>query len=371
MSDSDRSADAQRAELAAAFDRSLDPLEEFEATFEQRDIDPFRLFELDVLETKDLGRRTLNGYYRTFRDWREFMDEQCRHPACPNEQHVKAFAWFQMDEKGNAASTVTNKFQQLNTAYKYWQDDPAFPHPQDYNPFQLARSKLDLSDDGKKEPPRLAIEDLREVLDEVTHVRDRAVIACQLKLGLRATELCNIKLSEVTIENAELQRHYPEMGTHSALTDIENAVYIPHDRDGNKSRRPRLLPLDEELRRVLLRYLLTRPDTGAEWFFLSHTTYAQMHREYIADIWEDAFHPEYEESEDHAAVTSHFGRHRFTTYWRVEQDLNRELIKYMRGDTAGAGNIEERGAIDDYIHTYYEDIEQIYRESIYKLNILI
>lgn len=369
MSDPKQSTDIQRAELAAAFGRNLDPLEEFEATFRQRDIDPFVLFEGDVLDTKDLGRRTLNGYHRTFRDWREFMDGQGRHPACPNEEHVKEFVRFQMDGRGNAASTVTNKLQRLNTTYKYWQDDPAFPHPQDYNPFQLARSKLDLSDDGKKEPPRLTIEDLRGVLADVTHVRNRAVIACQLKLGLRATELCNIKLSEITVENVELQRHYPEMGTHSALADVKNTVYIPHDRDGNKSRRPRLLPLDDELRRALLRYLLTRPDTGSEWLFLSHTTYAQMHREYIADIWEDAFHPEYEETEEHAAVTSHFGRHRFTTYWRVERGLNRELIKYMRGDTAGAGNIEERGAIDEYIHTYYEDIEPAYRENIYKLHI--
>ncbi|WP_420182437.1 tyrosine-type recombinase/integrase [Haloarcula sp. KBTZ06] len=369
MSDPRQSTDTQRAELAAAFGRDLDPLEEFQATFRQRDIDPFLLFEADVLETKDLGRRTLDGYHSTFRDWREFMDAQGRHPACPNEEHVKAFARFEMDEKGNAASTVTNKFQRLNTAYKYWQDDPAFPHPQDYNPFQLARSKLDLSDDGKKEPPRLPVEKLREVLSDVNHVRDRAVIACQLKLGLRATELCNIKLSEVTIENAELNRHYPEMGTHSALEEIQNAVYIPHDRDGNKSQRPRLLPLDDEIRRVLLRYLLTRPDNGSEWLFLSHTTYAQMHRDYVADIWEEAFQPEYDESENHAAVTSHFGRHRFTTYWRVERDLNRELIKYMRGDTAGAGNIQERGAIDEYIHTYYEDIEPTYRKNIYKLSV--
>lgn len=369
MSDSDRSADAQRAELAAAFGRTLDPLEEFEATFQQRNIDPFELFESDVLETRDLGNRTLKGYYRTFHGWQEFMAKQGRHPACPNEEHVKAFARFEMDEKGNAASTVANKFQRLNTAYKYWQDDPAFPHPQDYNPFQLARSKLDLSDDGKKEPPRLTIEELRDILDDVNHVRDRAVITSQLKLGLRATELCNIKLSEITIENTELQRHYPEMGTHSALDDIENAVYIPHDREGNKSRRPRVLPLDDELRRALLRYLLVRPDTGTEWLFLSHTTYSQMHREFVADIWEDAFQPEYDETEKHAAITSHFGRHRFTTYWRVEKDVNRELVKYLRGDTPGAGNIEERGAIDEYIHTYYQDIESIYRESIYKFNI--
>jgi len=369
MSDSNPSPESQRAELAAAFDRTLDPLEEFDPVFRQQDIDPFVLFESDVLDTRELGRRTLQNYYRTFRDWQEFMRSEGRHPACPSEEHVKAFARFEMDEKGNAAATVQNKFQQLNSTYKYWQDDPAFPHPQDYNPFQLARSKLDLSSEEKKEPPRIPVSKLREILADVTHVRDRAVVACQLKLGLRATELCNIKLSEVTIENTELQRHYPDMGTHSALEGIRNAVYVPHDREGNKSRRPRVLPLDDELRRVLLRYLLTRPDTGDEWLFLSHTTYSQMHRDFIVDIWKAAFHPEYEETDQHKAVTSHFGRHRFTTYWRVEQDLNRELIKYMRGDTPGAGNIENRGAIDDYIHTYYEDIEQTYRESIFKLNI--
>jgi integrase/recombinase XerD len=183
-----------------------------------------------------------------------------------------------------------------------------------------------------------------------------------LKLGLRATELCNIQLSEVTIENAELQRHYPELGTHSVLEGVDNAIYIPHDREGNKSRRPRILPHDDEMRRMLLRYLLDRPDRESEWLFLSDTTYAQMHREYITDIWEDAFHPEYEESEDHTAITSHFGRHRFTMHWRVEHDLNRELVKYMPGDTAGSGDIKERGAIDEYVHTYLKDIERLYLE---------
>ncbi len=29
--------------------------------------------------------------------------------------------------------------------------------------------------------------------------------------------------------------------------------------------------------------------------------------------------------------------------------------------------MEEMGAIDEYIHTYYEDVEPIYREGIYEL----
>lgn len=369
MTDTDPEPETQRAELAAAFGQNLDPLAEYETTFKHADVDPFTLFEADILATKDLSERTLEGYESTFAQWRDFMNSEDRHPACPGEEHVKRFARHEMEEKENTAATVVNKFNQLNKAYKYWQDDPAFPHPQDYNPFQLAKSKLDLTDDESKEPPRIPVSELQEMLSNVTHIRDRAVIATQLKLGLRATEVCNLKISEVSIENAELRKHYPEMGTHPAIADAENVVYVPHDREGNKSQRPRALPLDDEMRRVLLQYLLIRPDTGSDWLFLSQTTYAQMHREYVADIWSGAFHPEYQETDDHRGVTSHFGRHRFTTYWRVERDVNRELIKYMRGDTPGSGDIETRGAIDEYIHTYYEDIEELYRENIYKLGV--
>lgn len=70
-----------------------------------------------------------------------------------------------------------------------------------------------------------------------------------------------------------------------------------------------------------------------------------MTKQGVNEIWKSAFQPEYAETEDYRGITSHFGRHRFTTYWRVEQDLNRELIKYMRGDTAGSANLKDRGAI--------------------------
>ncbi|MFB6310159.1 MAG: tyrosine-type recombinase/integrase [Salinirussus sp.] len=365
----DNDADAQRAEIAAAFGQDLDPLAEYKTAFERMDADPFDLFLADVMSTKDRSERTLDGYVRTFRQWRAFMAERDRHPACPSEGHVKAFIRRELEERDNRPATIKNKLHRLNRVYRYWQDDPAFPHPQDYNPIKLAKSKMDFSEKAKKEPPRIPIEDLRNILAEVTHIRDRAIIVTQLKLGLRATEVCNLKLSEVCIENVEARRHYPEMCTYPALEDHQNAVYIPHHREGNKSKRPRMLPLDDEMRRVLLRYLLIRPATDAPWVFLSKNTYGQLHRESVSDVWADAFHPEYEETERHAAVSSHFGRHRFTTYWQVEKEASRELVKYMRGDTAGSADFRERGAIDEYIHTYYEDIETLYRENIYKLGV--
>lgn len=360
---------AQRAELSESFDKDLDPLTEFEATFQQTDVDPFALFQAEVLSARDITDRTVNGYEIVFRQWRRFMAEQDRHPACPNADHVKAFARYELDTKNNQPATVKEKLRKLNTTYTYWQDDPAFPHPHDYNPISLGMSTVQFAETEQKELPRISKPELRDIVADITHLRDRAIVVLQLKLGLRATEVCNLTLADIDIQYPDIHESYPELGSNPRLTGRENVLYVPHDRKGNKSRRPRLLPLDDEVQQVLQRYLLVRPDTGEPWVFLSQTNHTQLTKQGILEPWKAAFHPAYTETETHRAVTSHYGRHFFTTYWRVEVGLNRELIKYMRGDTPGSASIEDRGAIDEYIHTYYADIEETYRANIFSLDL--
>ncbi|MFN1126561.1 tyrosine-type recombinase/integrase, partial [Halobacterium salinarum] len=186
-----------RQELADAFGRELDPLAQFEETFIETEIDPFELYEENRLASKDLSDSTVEEYRRSFRQWREFMDQQGRHPACPNESHITGFIKYHRDERGNSVGTIKNRLMYLNQAYQYWQDDAAFPHPQDYNPIDLAKATADLTHEGPKEPPRLSVDELRGKVEEITHIRDRAIVLMQLKLGLRATEVCNIKLSEI------------------------------------------------------------------------------------------------------------------------------------------------------------------------------
>lgn len=297
------------------------------------------------------------------------MADRGRHPACPHEDHVKRFVRRELDEKGNSRRTAKKKLWELNKIYKYWQSGAEFPHPTDYNPFQIAKKKLSLSTKRVKEPPRIPVDRLQDIVEDIDHIQDRAFIVGQLKLGLRASEMANIKISELNITNSEVEKHYPEMGSSAHVSGIGNAVYIPHDREGNKSERPRILPIDEELRRLWMNYLLIRPDNDEPWLFLSRANNTQVDSEAINDAWKRHFRPEYEETQQHRAVSSHYGRHRFTTFWRVEQDVNRELIKYMRGDTSAGGIADPAGGIDHYIHSYYEDIEPLYRKRIYKLGV--
>lgn len=368
-SETETTVDEQRAALAGAFGRELDPLAEFAETFDAAGFDAFGMFMSERIEPRDLTDHTRETYRRTWRQWSTFMHGEGRHPACPSEAHVKRFIAHLRDAEGNHPRTINMKLQKLGSAFEYWQEDAAFPHKQDYNPITAAKEKVNLDAPATKEPPRLPIDDLRRVLADVTHIRERALITIQLKLGLRAGETANIQLADVDIRNAELREHYPELGSNTMLDGRENAVCIPQDRAGNKSKRPRVLPLDDETRRVFLRYLLARPDVDEPWLFLSPERNEQLRPRDVNDVWKAHFQPEYAETDEHRAITSHFGRHRFTTFWRVEQDVSRELVKYMRGDKAGAGVGEDRGGIDHYLHTYFEDIEDLYRENIYRLGV--
>ncbi|RBI63625.1 site-specific integrase [halophilic archaeon] len=357
--------------VADAFGKTTDPLAEFEETFNELDIDPFIPFIEDVLFSKNLHSDTRRNYRSVFGDWREHMQSEGRSPACPSDEHVVRFIEWQSSPDGadNHPRTVKGKLRKLNRAYEYWQDSAAFPHPQDYNPFTLARNKVNLAVPDGKQHRRIPVEELREMVRGVTHLRNRAIICFQFKLGLRAGEVANIQLADIAMENAEIQRHYPEIAAEDRLAGRSNAIYIPpgDERPGNKSGRARMLPLDDELRRLLVRYLLVRPENDEPWLFLSETSHTQMDHKGVNSVWKKELYPEYAETEEYRPVTSHFGRHRFSTWWRVEQEVNRELVKYMRGDSVEKGSMKE--PIDSYLHTYYEDIEQLYREKIYRLGI--
>ena len=357
-----------RAEVASAFGGDLDPLAAYASTFEKLDIDPFELFRSEALAPEDLSPKTLVKYDRLFGQWQEVMAREGRHPACPSDYHVKAFVDYCIRVRGNQPDTARSKLFRMNKIFRYWQQDPVFPHTEAYNPFLLVLSTYDLSRPPTKKPPRLSISELADVIGRIKDVRDRTVVVAQLKLGLRGSELANLRIDELHIDDAEIRGGYPNLGTTSRLDGRPNAVYIPsrYERTGNKSRRPRVLPVDAELRKLLELYLLTRPDSGHPWVFQSKTSHTQLNAEGVNDIWTNAFHPAYAESERYRAVTSHYGRHRFTTYWTVEQEVNRELVKYMRGDRV-EGELADREAVDDYTHTYYEDIEPIYRDRIFRV----
>jgi integrase/recombinase XerD len=369
MNDDDGPVD-RKASIADAFDRTTDPLAPHAPLFEDLGVDPFAPFFDDVAEPRNLTAKTKREFRRVIDQWTAHMQRSGRHPACPNETHVRGFVHYCCEKRDNQPDTVRAKLHRLDAVYHFWQQDPAFPHPSTYDPFELVLSKLELTRPPRKEPPRLSIEELGDYLRALTHIRDRAVVLAQLKLGLRAGELCNLQLSDITIDDTALETAYPSVGTHTLLDGRSNAVCIPsrYERSGNKSGRPRVIPLDRELRETLVDLLVTRPNTGAETVFYTKSTHNPLDTEAVRRLWANHFQDDYPETKTNRAVTSHYGRHRFTTHWVVDRAWNRELVKYMRGDRID-GTETDREPIDSYVHTYYEDIESRYRAEIYKFGL--
>lgn len=362
----------KRRDIADAFDKDLDPLSKFEATFIEHELEPFDAALEDLIDFETTPESTRDNYTVPIGQWKEYMEREGRHPACPAEKHVTGFIRYLREERGNIDNTVKPKIRHLNRVFKYWQSDAAFPHDDAFNPFGKILNKDHFSEEESKDPPRVPVPELREKLQEVNHWRDRAVIMTGLKLGLRASEVCNIKISEVNIQHQELNDHYGEMGSHRRVKDRPNSVYIPPDRELNKSNVPRVLPLDDELRLQLIEYLLVRPDNGKPWVFLSPTRHNQMNNSKVNEIWKKYFHPEYkfEDDDQYDSITSHFGRHRFTTYFRTERGWQEELIEYMLGHEGSYdGDTSDSQSLATYIHAYYEDIQDKYINEIYKFGL--
>lgn len=51
----------------------------------------------------------------------------------------------------------------------------------------------------------------------------------------------------------------------------------------------------------------------------------------------------------------------------VQSPIEKAYVNYMRGDKDGGDFGKSREAVYEYVHSFYEDIEDIYRDNIFQL----
>lgn len=364
----DNSSDSREV-YAEAFNRETDPLKQYSDTFFELP-DPYEYFISHVLENnKNVNSdKSFREYRRTWRQWSNYMEPTDRHPACPSPEHVSGFIEWRRDIHQNSRRTIQGKLNRLNRAYEHWQAESIFPHHTDYNPIELARDRTDLGTNNKKPFPNPSLEKLQSEFSAIENIRNRTLIGMQLKQGCRRGEVSNMQIQDVHIDHSELLDTYSELGTSPALDGVSNAIHIPTDRPGNKSSNPRLLPIDEELRWLIIQHLTTRPKIGKPWVFLSETSFSQIDPDSINRIWKKELRPQFGPTDKNKGITSHFGRHWFSSHWRLNVGLDRERVQYMRGDRIAPMD-DFPDAIDDYLHPNFDHIESVYRNQIFKLNL--
>jgi integrase/recombinase XerD len=341
----------------------------------------FDYYEHEVLNNRRLKQRTKDHHRRAYRDWQEWMcANSTRHPTLPSVKNVTD--WMTEMCKSMDEGAALDKVNHVKKVYEWLQGKPAFKHPTHYNPFILAKEERELRESEPDDYPKLVLEDIIEQVESIKHIGERAATVFQLKTGIRSSELANIRFEELHLSNADVRahfdgrdgQHHEAMGSHDQLDGYANAVYIPPD-DGaehekNKRTRPTLIPLDKETQRVMIDWLLIRPDNGDPHVFLTQKG-KPLERNSLRHVWTKHWHPQYkyENDDKFRSISPHYARHWFSTWFRVTANMPELWVQYLRGDKTGYELKSGRAAIHRYIHMYYEDVEEAYRNSVFKLGI--
>ncbi|MFW5929882.1 MAG: tyrosine-type recombinase/integrase [Halobacteriota archaeon] len=306
---------------------------------------------VDDMRAYGKSKSTVYEYERVLRDYEEEIDVSV---ADADRRDCMAYVET-LRGRGLSPSSIATYASYLHRFYSY--ADRVDEYPVDSNPMALVNEHLTESIDKNPRRRELDVEDVRGFLATVHHPRDRCMLLTLFKTGVRAGELTNLRLEDVSLDGLD-----DELGIGGAVSR-RDTLLVRSDVPGNKRVRDTRIPVDDELRRELARWLRVRPERGPHVFvslspsgdggLTSESVSAAMRRYTEPHGWWDA------EADMTENVTPHYCRHFFTTYMR-DASGDDALVKYLRGDVGG-------DAIDTYTHQWGDRVREKYERHIYSL----
>ena len=338
--------------------------------------DPIAYY-LQDMEMHGRAERTCDSYERVLRDFEDYLGDPERNPfdttVPPAEAtHRDCMGWVHSLRGDLADGTVAIYAATVHRFYAYMTQVGVF----EANPMTLVTEEMDESVD--KDPARreLGVPAMCRFVASIAHPLHRALIVALLKTGVRVGELCNLDLRDLRLIDHGLRGY--DLTGRPQLDGREDALYVDsapsrgeayngeERTESNKRKRATIVPIDDELRRELRRWLAVRPDANspADPLFLSTaggwgerlTAASVRHhvRRYAEEMgWYETGAGVGEN------VTPHYFRHFFTTHMR-DRTGDRGIVKYLRGDVAD-------DIIDTYTHNWGDRVRETYEEHVYRL----
>jgi integrase len=321
---------------------------------------------LEDMEQHGRSQRTIDAYSRVLRDFEQYINERSN-TTPPEASYRDCTAWINTLRRDNAKSTVASYASYLNRFYVYMTQVGVLEE----NPMTLVIEEMEETIDANPTRRDISVPAMRDFVSSIEHPLHKAIIVTLLKTGMRAGELSNLDLRDTSIERLP-------HASRPQLDEKGNSLFISPDRSrgelsegerrtaSNKRKRSTVIPIDGELRDVLLRWLAVRPDANSP----AKPLFTHTAKRWGERITPDAVHHIVEK---HARkngwyrtggsaeenVTPHYFRHFFTTHLR-DRTGDRGIVKYLRGDVAS-------DVIDTYTHNWGDRVRQVYERNIYQL----
>lgn len=341
--------------------------------------DPVEYF-LEEQEYLGNENQTIDSYESILRRFREYLNDPSRNPkdeqiAIEEADRRDCLGWiqeFRDDEYGYSDSTTASYAAQLHSFYRYMTEIGAF----DSNPMVNVLQKIDESVEKSPQRRDVSIQEMSEFLGQVHHPMTKPMMMTLVKSGMRHGEMINLDIRDVHIDDAAVKQEYPEI--RPELENHPDSIYVSSDiaegdvvngekrKFANKRKRDTIVPIDDELKVVLSRWLAARPDSESDsdplFTALLHNWGDRVSRSTVKEMFQEETIPYgwYVKGEDLSTnVTPHYFRHFFTTHMRMISG-DGTMVKYIRGDVAG-------DIMDTYTHNWGGKVREEYERSIYKL----
>lgn len=334
---------------------------------------------IEDLRSSGLGKNTVDAYEFTLNSHlRPFLEERGLEAGEMTRHECRDLLDQMADSPDILLKSAERYGGKIRKFYGYFNARGTF----EVNPMQLAMENYDFGEETEKFKREISIPEMREFIQQLNHPLVLAVIMLLVKTGIRAGELCNIDLRDVHLDDGRVKHLFPPL--RPEIQDRPDSIYIERHAEmqagqmangevretSNKRKRSTIIPIDDELKEVLVLWMALRPESNAPGKpFLNRVT---PHKsagvgdrlstdpvyEIVRDAaeewgWWDA------ENTPGMNVTSHYFRHFFTTYIR-ERTGDSVFVQFIRGDTGNA-------AIDDYTHNWGDKVRTTYNKHIYKL----
>lgn len=274
----------------------------------------------------------------------EFLDnEECRPTEVDENMALKFMEEFLKKEKGVGAVQQHSVVGYVSRFYDYCLTNNI--DGIDGNPIKKVKNKHQPLDKiRKKEPYIHPVDEISSFISSFENPNHLAPVTLMAKTTRRIGETVNLDLFDVNIDHPAC-----DWDVHGKIRHRDDYIHIsPEPTAGeefrgmkriasNKTTRRTVIPIDEELKSVLLCYLQIRggPKEPHSPLFENETTNNRLsHTSLSNKITDRAKKMGYwYEPYDDNNITAHYFRHWATTKLRDRTEGDSGLVDYLRGDT--------------------------------------